>query len=701
MELPKLREDLKLFEGTSMSSGYPTWNLYDPNNGQYYRLGWLQYQILSKWSCKSVEEVIVSINSNTTLSACVEDVEELIKFLDSNGLLAVSDDNAAAILLEKHESNKVSIIKRFIRNYLFFRVKLLQPDKFLKATLPFVKPFFTSTSLTIFSIIGVLGIYFAGREWDHFIHTFVTFFNFKGLLFFAITLTIVKLIHELGHAYTAKHYGCRIPAMGVAFLLFWPILYTDTTDAWRLKDRNKRLAIGAAGMIAELGVAALALFTWNFLPDGTFRNVIFFVATVSWMITLAINLNPFMRFDGYYILSDWLNIGNLQYYSFSLGKWYLRELLFGFGEPPPYSFSKGIHKFLIIFCFLTWIYRLVLTFTIAILIYFYFFKLLGILLMFTALWMMLVKPLAKEIREYWDRRNKVRFNKNTFVTMLVILTVTILVTIPWYSHISAPAVLEYQQHTKIYAPLAAKLKSINVYDGIKVTEDQVLFLFESADFDYQQTQLEIDIKTLQWRIDNEITGEDEFGYLETHTEDLATKKSEYQALLEQKKKLVIHAPFSGKVVYYDKYLNVDSYVAKDELLAELADDHTEIITTYIDENNIKRIKVGDKATFVPSNDIGGEPIEVRVVTIDQSRTKKMTTPYLISTYGGDIEVLQDGQGNYIPQQTLYRVVLSLTKNNHIYTHEIKGNVIILGEPTVIIRKIWLAVNKVLIRESGL
>jgi len=93
-------------------------------------------------------------------------------------------------------------------------------------------------------------------------------------------------------------------ALGIAFLVLMPVLYTDTTGAWRLRSRRERLLIDCAGMMAELGVAAIATLLWVILPDGTLRSVAFILATTSWVMSLAINITPFMRFDGYYVLSD-------------------------------------------------------------------------------------------------------------------------------------------------------------------------------------------------------------------------------------------------------------------------------------------------------------------------------------------------------------------------------------------------------------
>ena len=189
----------------------------------------------------------------------------------------------------------------------------------------------------------------------------------------------MKVIHEMGHALTAKRYGCRVPSMGIALLVLWPVLYTDVTETWKLVSRRQRLAVGLAGVTAELVFAVFATLAWSFLPDGPVRGAAFILATTSWIATLLLNLSPFMRFDGYFVLSDWLEMPNLHARAFAIARWWLRERLFGLGEPPPEELPPGRRRFLIVFSFATWFYRVTVFLGIAVLVYHFAIKALGIL----------------------------------------------------------------------------------------------------------------------------------------------------------------------------------------------------------------------------------------------------------------------------------------------------------------------------------
>src|SRR3569833_2826403 len=119
----------------------------------------------------------------------------------------------------------------------------------------------------------------------------------------------------------AKRYGCRVPTMGVAFLVLFPVAYTDVNDEWRLRERRQRLAVGADGMLTELAVAAWATLARVMLPEGELRNTTFVLATFTWISSIAIITSPFMRFDCFFLLSDWLDFPNLHQRAFALGRW--------------------------------------------------------------------------------------------------------------------------------------------------------------------------------------------------------------------------------------------------------------------------------------------------------------------------------------------------------------------------------------------
>lgn len=276
--------------------------------------------------------------------------------------------------------SKQNIFKWLIHNYLFIRIPLLKPDKWLEDNKNRINFLYSKLWQNIVLVLGFIGIVFVLRDWENFISTFMYLFSKEGFFYYFLSLVFVKSMHELGHAFTAKRLGCKVPTMGVAFLVLFPVLYTDTTSAWKLKSKYQRLQIVLGGIKVELYLALIATFLWSFAPIGIFKSILFIIATTSWISSLLINISPFLRFDGYYILSDITDSKNLQPRSFAMAKWFIRKNILGLEEEKPEILVKEKENFFIIYAILTWIYRLFLFLGIALLVYYFAFKVLGIIL---------------------------------------------------------------------------------------------------------------------------------------------------------------------------------------------------------------------------------------------------------------------------------------------------------------------------------
>lgn len=281
-------------------------------------------------------------------------------------------------------------------------------------------------------------------------------------------MLVSKLAHELGHGLTAKRFGCKVPTVGVAFMVLWPVLYTDTADAWKLRSRRQRLAIGVAGMAPELSLAAAATLVWSFLPDGPLRSAAFVMATSTWLLTLAVNLNPFMRFDGYMLLSDLWDVPNLQERSFALARWRIREALFGFGDPMPELMPDGRRRRLILYAVGTWVYRLFLFLGIALLVYHIFFKLLGLFLFAIEIWWFILRPVVTELKSWAGRRGDLRLNRRTAVTFAAGVLALAGLFVPWRTQVAAPALVQPATQATLYAPAPARVTELAVREGDRV-----------------------------------------------------------------------------------------------------------------------------------------------------------------------------------------------------------------------------------------
>ncbi len=699
MVLPDLRDDLRLLPGPRDPAGAPGYLLFDPVQNRYFALDWHAYEMLTRWSSGDPERMLGAVYRQTMARPTIDQVAALTRFLIGNGLVRDDSETGTRTRTAKLTATHRSLVRKGLHSYLFFRIPLVRPDRFLSLTLPWVEIVFSPTLRVGLLGLGVIGLYLTVRQWEVFLSTFQSFYSLGGILAFGAALTVCKVLHELGHAYTAKRYGCRVPTMGVAFMLLWPILYTDTGDAWRLTDRWQRVHIAVAGLAVELSLAMLATFLWAFLPEGPGRSAAFLIATVSWVTSLAVNLNPFMRFDGYYLLADGWGIANLQPRAFALGRWWLRETLFGFGDPAPEPLEPRRRSLMILYAYATWVYRFILFLGIALLVYTYAFKLLGIALMIIELGWFIVLPVARETADWWRRRHTVRLNTALLRTSLLLIGLGVLVTVPWQSWVAIPALEQPGQKTIIYPPFPARILAIDVERGQEVASDAVLARLAVPELDHQliqTTERIILLTTLIRRHGADSESVDQVGVLQ---EELAASRATLDGLRALQAQLMVRAPLAGTVVDLGPDLRSGVWVTAETPLARLvADDRTRYLGL-VDGDALHRIVPGAPGWFVPE-DPARSTVPVRVSEVDLTNVVALDQPYLASAYGGGVAVQQDDAGRLIPTVPQYRVWLEPADPAGAPPRVVRGTVHIEADARSWADRLWRSTLAVLIRESG-
>ncbi len=695
--LEPLRQDLELREINPGDDGTPRWLLYDKVAHNYFQLGWLEFEILSRWDLNQSQAIVDSVNRETTLNIKLENINVVAQFLETHNLIASNKNDFPSSLYNKLPPKFG--VNKILKQYLFFIIPLISPDLFLRKTIRFIRPLFTRTALVILLILGIFSLYLLGRQWLQFFHTFDYIFSLSNIAIFVFSIIFVKIIHEFGHGYVATYYGCRISAMGVAFLVMWPVLYTDTTDAWKLKNPKQRIAIGAAGIAAELVLAIIATLLWFFLSDGVFRSICFFIATISWVSSLLLNLNPMLKFDGYYVLSDLIGVENLQYHAFTLAKWKLREWLFAFNEIKPFSFPKVKERLLLLYGFSTWIYRFFLFLAIAILVYFFFFKALGILLMIVELFYFLFIPIFGELKNYWQRRKKMKINKNSIVTFSVLALMLAILFIPWHTRISAPAVMEFTDQTKVYSMIEGQLVTVNVAQGEKIAKNDLLVQFTNPQIEFDLIQTKLDIQIIKDRLRLEYGKNNIQGHEQASPEELSGLEEKQYNLLKEKAKLTLTAPFNSIATSLAKGLSVGRWLDKDSFVTELVQPSTQVIYAYLGEEMLQRISTSSKAIFYP-NEIDESSVPAKIVYIDKVATDTLPSPYLASIFGGKIAVYRRPDDTFAVKDAVYRIKLLPKNNNAKLTHVLTGKVIISGKRESFAVRIFRKIGSILVRESG-
>lgn len=698
MNWPLLREELALLPGPALADGQPSWTLHDPTRNRFFSIDWSTFEILCRWPYADASAIVESIAADSTLQPEPEDVEQVARFLTENQLVQIRPGSARQ-LAERMVRSQGSRFKWLLHHYLFFRVPLVRPNAWLDRWQGVAGLLYTRTFAMLTLAALLLGLSQVARHWDGFTASLVDTFSWRGLAAYGVALFLVKLLHELGHAFTAKRFGCRVPTMGVAFLVLWPMAYTDTNDTWRLTSRWQRLRVAAAGIVTELGIAAWATFAWGILPDGELRSAAFVLATTSWIATLAINASPFMRFDGYFILADWLDMPNLHERSFALARWKLREWLFNLGEERPEHFAPSRHAALILFAWITWLYRLVVFIGIAVLVYHFAVKALGIFLFAVEICWFILMPIRNEIREWKKRWPAIRSRRRGLASLAAALVLIALTLVPWPGRVSVSGMLRPVEMWPVHAPGPALLQALPHQEGDRIKAGDSIVDLAAPELTLRRQAAAAKVEGLRWLAASAGFGSDSRARLQTVQEELVTAQVELAGLDQQLSRYQPRAPFEGRLHDIDPDLQAGQWLASGERIALLIGDGGYVVETFLDEEAVKRISVGDSAAFISDGGEGGR-LKLVVRHIDADATRALPNGMLAAQAGGHVLVRQRRE-QLIPEQGLYRVSLAVEATpDSLDDQSWRGTVVIRGRSEAPALRYLRSALAVLLREAG-
>ncbi len=701
MRLPPLRQELSLLPGPSLTDGQPSWTLHDPTRQLFYRIDWPTFEVLKRWSLGDSAAIAQDIKQNTLLAMSVQEVDQVVDFLLQNQLLQQPQSGHAREMDLRWQAMHPRGWHWLVHHYLFFRIPMLNPDDWLTRTLPWVRPLMSWKFAQITLVAWICGLYIVGRQMDQFTSAVIDTLSWNGLASYGVALITVKVLHELGHAFACKQLGCKVPTMGVAFLVMWPVAYTDTNDSWRLTNRWHRLTVASAGILTELTVAIWATLAWGLSPEGSLKSAMLFLATTSWYTTLLINASPFMRFDGYFILSDALDMPNLHARSFQLARWKLREWLFGLNHEPPEYFSPNKQRALIAFAWLTWLYRLALFLTIAALVYNLFFKFLGLgLFLIEIVWFVLL-PIYGEIKQWIRLWPEIRLQRTLRRSLVLTVGLVTACLLPWPSQVHVSAMLHPGEIWPIYAPAGARIEALPYANNEWVNKDDILVTLYMPELQARQARTQARLEQHQWQAETAGMDHGSKRHMQVAQKVLATTQAEMQGILSEKNLYQPVAPFAGRLRDMDPDLQLGQWIGRRERIALLiASDGPWTVETWLEEDDLQRIRLGQRAWFVIDSGSGGM-VRLKVIGIDQDATRQLPRPELAAAMGGHV-LTREKQGQFFPQRAVYRVTLVNTDPlPGIGIQSWRGKLTIEGNWE---SPLWHYVRQalaILIRESGL
>lgn len=688
---PPLREDLRLHPASPGADGEPAWTIQDRVLNRFYRIGWLEFECLLHGE-QTPRQISEAVAAQTPLQPDVDQVLDFYRFLRQHALLRLSPGPEAAAQAASEPAG-LSTWKWWLHHYLFFRIPLLHPQHRLQALVKKLGWLFNRYVALAVVLLSLVGIVLVLHQWDTFTHAVVESFSSEGLLSFAVALALAKTLHELAHALVATRLGVKVAHMGIAFVVMWPMLYTDTGESWKLRSARQRLAVASAGILAELALAGLATLGWALSEPGPARNAMLYLATTSWLLSLALNASPFMRFDGYFILSDLLDFPNLHERSQRLARTALRRGLLGLDEPWPEAFPKARRRALVAFAVCTWVYRLVLFLGIAVAVYLFFFKALGLVLFAVEILYFILQPVARELRHWWAWRSAVP-TRHRLVWAAVLLGGLVLLAVPWRTQVHAVGMARAAEQVQVYAPYPALL--LGIREPGPVHKGDSLAVLEAPDIAAGIRANQASIRGYQGRLAGLLADPDGLAQAAVTRQQLTVEYRQLSAARNEIGRLQLLAPFEGQWLDTDPDWHSGQWVNGLEPMGILVANGPWWVDAYVKQDQVRFLAEGGAARFYPEGQFA--PLKGKVLSIGTTRISQLEQPSLASRHGGPLNVVANAEG-LVPNPPLFRVVVALDAPPG-EQREMRGQLQLEGARRSWLGEAFTGLLSVALRESG-
>ncbi len=660
--LPLLRPDVRLLAGPVQADGAPSYTLFDPVTGVYHKLEWREAEVVGRLRRPvRLDHLLAALRRALPGTVSAEEVLEFCKHLHQNRLTALAGVNDPETLEREAKSKELKLWRWLVHHDLYFRSTLLRPGPWLEQALPAVRWAVSTPALLVYLLAGLAGLFFLAVNPERYVATFSYFFNWQGVLVYAAAMILVKTVHEFAHAFTAAAFGIPVRSMGVAFIVFWPVPFCNITDAWRLRRGWDRARVGLAGVLAEAVLAGLALCLWGACPPGVMKSVCFVLSSASLFSTLAVNLNPAMRFDGYYIASDLWGVENLQSRAYALTRWRLRRFFFGSPDPAPETgVAPRRQAAFMAYSLYSWLYRLGLYLGIAVLVYHKFTKVIGVLMFAVEILWFIALPLAVEVRQTAASLGRTRFNPRLGATLAALLALILWLGLPLPRREALPGVIEPAASQFVYAPGSGRVAELNLKEGQIVRPGERLVEIVSAQRQAQLAGLRLERRRVEREQARLAASEDEEerAYLPQQVAEIARLEAQIRELEEWEALDRPAARIAGEVVWVDKALRVDGYVKAKSLLGRVAAlDHL-TVTAYAPEELRLDLRPGAQAWFVPADRPG--PRAARLVKLSPVRAERLEHRSLSSEARGPLATRQEGN-HLVLLESCFRVDAELAE----------------------------------------
>ena len=701
--------------------GRDYWVVKEPVGLKYFRFEDEEFAILKMLDGEaSFDEIVEQFQARFAPQRLrTADLQQLVGMLHRSGLVIADTPDQGDRLLERRDQRRRRELIGNVSNVLAIRFRGFDPERLLERLDPWTRWFFTPAAVVAFVMLALAALALVVIQFDVFqsrLPSFHEFFAVQNWLLLALVLAGTKVVHEFGHALSCKRFGCECHEMGVMLLVLTPCLYCNVSDSWMLSSRWQRAAIGAAGMYVEVVLAAICTFLWWFSEPGMLHYLCLNVMFVSSVSTIVFNANPLLRYDGYYILSDLLEIPNLRQKASSilhrkLGAWCLglapaadpflpkrHQLLFAF-----YSVAAAVYRWVVVLSILWFLNKVFEPYGL---------KILGQVIALAALYGLLVRPLVAMFKFFNVPGRLMNIKRTRLNTTLGIAgtVVAAVVFVPLPSAVYCTLELEARDATAIYIDVPGTLQRVHVRPGQTVATGELLAELANLDLRLavekltgRRDEYRMQLASLEQQrfVDRQAASE-----ISHVRETLETVEDQLRQKERDLARLKLTAPAAGTVlpppplpVQHDpagelpawdgtplEAKNLGATLTESTLFCQIGNPRELEAVLVIDQADIERV-MPEQEVEILLNQLPGQTYSSEITDV-AAVDLKIIPRRLSGGAGGELARQVDGSGVARPLSTSYQALAPLNDIEGILRIGLSGRAKIHTRPTTLSSRAW-------------
>jgi len=571
-----------------------------------------------------------------------EELLQLVSSLYQANLIRVESVGDVEEVLHRRDEQRVQRWLGRLKSPLSIQIPLVDPEKFLTATWRFVRPLFTRTAFAVWCLMVAFLLVETARHWDGLTGNLADrVLAAENLILLVIIYPFIKLLHELGHAYAVKRGGGEVHELGVMLLVFFPMPYVDASASAANPVRHRRMLVGAIGMMVELAIAALAMLVWVNAEPGLMRSVAFNVIFIAGVSALLFNGNPLLRFDAYYVLSDFLEIPNLAQRANRYWGYLAKRYLFALPHQASPADDAAERGWLIGYGALSFVYRLFISLTVVLFVAGAYPQI-GILLgvwTFAAVWLwpagkMLAKP-------FTDPEFKTRGRPAGLVFGLCLAGILLLIgVLPLPLSTRVEGVVIPREGAQIVAGERCEVEEVLREPGTEVIAGEPIVACADRELGVRLAVIEAEYRSLEAERRAAFADPVRLVVVDQELARLAEERDLTAARLAN---LTVRAPSAGRLLLPRHRDLPGSFVGRGQVLGQVIAPELVGVRAMVPETAIELVRDRTEEVTLELASALGQSWPARNLVIAPGASRTLVSPVLSDAGGGTVLLDADGE----------------------------------------------------------